>query len=399
MDSNLTNERIGPELYRFDSHENLALYNPRLLKEQLKELEARLNLAKHLQGHIFVLSSGTTSARGLPKWIALSKRAILASAEASNATLNESSDDVWLHLLPEFHVGGMGIWARSHLSGSRVVKAGLVKWSASCGLKAMGEARATLVSLVPAQVHDLVQLGAPAPPTLRAVLVGGGRIEPTLFQSARQLGWPLLRTYGMTETASQAATEDLNSLDAAPPDEPEFWVLPHLEADCDSESRIKLRGESLLSGWIVEGANHKAHFEDPKNEAGWFTTQDLGDVEGRRLRVTGRSQSIVKVLGELVSLVKLESILTTIAGVLSQELAIVPLPDSRRGVRLVLAISPLITDAQAIAIQAAFADQVMPYERIQAVARVAEIPRTELGKVMSNTLLQMCIEASPPQRN
>ncbi len=77
----------------------------------------------------------------------------------------------------------------------------------------MNEGAVTLTSLVPTQVHDLVQCALACPPSLRAVVVGGAELDPVLGERARELGWPVLQSYGMTEAASQVATASLASLD------------------------------------------------------------------------------------------------------------------------------------------------------------------------------------------
>jgi o-succinylbenzoate---CoA ligase len=166
-----------------DSH---VLLNPRMPEEERRRLES---LVVDLPGHVWLATSGTT---GALKLTALSKRALLASAAAVNRHLQSDDRDVWLCVLPTFHVGGLGIYARAFLSGARVVTSG---WE-----------DVTLASLVPAQVTDLVRDRVEAPPSLRAVVVGGGALSEELYAAARALGWPLLPSYGMTECCSQVAT-------------------------------------------------------------------------------------------------------------------------------------------------------------------------------------------------
>ena len=45
----------------------------------------------------------------------------------------------------------------------------------------------------------------PLPASLRAILLGGGPIPTALLERARAAGYPVLTTYGMTETASGIA--------------------------------------------------------------------------------------------------------------------------------------------------------------------------------------------------
>src|SRR5690242_12710153 len=96
------------------SDEAHVLLNPRMPSDE----ETRLrSLVIDLPGHLWLATSGTT---GVLKLAALSKRAMLASAAAVNRHLASDANDLWCCVLPEFHVGGQGIFARAFLSGARV---------------------------------------------------------------------------------------------------------------------------------------------------------------------------------------------------------------------------------------------------------------------------------------
>src|ERR1051325_2059627 len=333
----------------FASDETHLLLNPRLPREERSRLEALYAAAPRLAAHVWLATSGTT---GSLKLVALSKRAILASAAAVNRHLDSSARDVWCCVLPTFHVGGLGIHARASLSGARVVSA---LWDPRSFITLCNTERVTLASLVPAQVRDL--RGLPVPASLRAIVVGGGA-----FQDDNR-GWPLLPSYGMTETASQVATATLGS--------PELILLDHVEARIE-DGHIALRGESLLTGYATESG-----FEDPKRE-GWFVTPDLGRVEGRILHVAGRSGDFVKIGGESVDLSRLDRILAEI----EPNAAIVAAADQRLG----FVIHLVIAAGDADDIMAAFNERVLPFERIRAFHRVDAIPRTPLGKLKRSEL-------------
>jgi len=340
----------------FESGETHLMLNPRLPAEERERLERLYAAAPPLASHVWLATSGTT---GSLKLVALSKRAILASAAAVNRRLDSSARDIWCCVLPTFHVGGLGIHARAALSGARVVGA---QWNAQTFLALCGSERVTLASLVPAQVRDLLGVvrasGAP-PPTLRAIIVGGGALEPELYEAARADGLPLLPSYGMTETASQVATAKLGSSD--------LLLLDHAEARSEREGALAVRGESLLTGYMTEDG-----FVDPKI-GGWFVTQDRGSIEGRALRITGRSEDFVKIGGESVDLTRLDRIL---AGI-EPNAAVVAAHDERLGHVIHLAVAGV--DAEAVA--EAFNERVLPFERVRAVHQVTEIPRTPLGKL------------------
>lgn len=317
-----------------------VLLNPRMPEEERRRLES---LVMELPGHVWLATSGTT---GALKLTALSKRALLASAAAVNRHLQSDANDVWLCVLPTFHVGGLGIYARAFLSGARVV----TQWSDDV----------TLASLVPAQVVDLVRAQTQAPASLRAVIVGGGALSEEIYERARALGWPLLRSYGMTECCSQVATSTLQA--------PELVLLDHIEARIEDDGRLALRSEALLTGYATEDG-----FVDSK-VGGWFVTEDVAALEGRILRVEGRRGDFVKIGGESVDLSRLDRILTD----LGADAAAIAVPDERLGHVIALAIA----SGDADAIVDAFNARVFPFERARSVVRVDAIPRTPLGKIM-----------------
>lgn len=337
------------------SDETHLLLNPRMPEEERARLEA-LATRFTLPAHVLLATSGTT---GSLKLTALSKAALLASAAAVNRHIGSTSVDAWLCVLPAFHVGGLGIHARAQLSGAHVVTA---TWST----EAFDGKPITLSALVPAQVSDLVRERRVSPPSLRAVVVGGGALDPALYDAARALGWPLLPSYGMTECCSQVATARHGS--------PELVLLDHFEARAESDERLAFRGASTLTAYITDGG-----VVDPKVD-GWFVTEDLGEiVDERILRVRGRAGELVKIGGESVDLQRLDRILFEIAGV---HAAIVAVPDARLGHVVHVAI-----EIDGAAIVDAFNARVLPYERARAVHRVSSIPRTPLGKLMRAKLL------------
>jgi len=344
----------------WQSDESHLLLNPRMPEEERRMLQSYV---ADLPAHLWLATSGTT---GALKLTALSKKAMLASAAAVNRHLDSDANDVWVNVLPTFHVGGLGIHARAFLSGAPVITA---EWNPR---QFAEQETMTLSSLVPAQVRDLVDQSMKPPQTLRAIIVGGGALEPSLYTQARALGWPVLPSYGMTETCSQVATATATLAS------PELVLLDHVQARTEEDGRLAFRGQSLLTGYGTASG-----FIDPKTEDGWFTTEDLGKVQNGRLQVGGRRGDFIKIGGESVDLARLDAILASIAGAHAAVLAV---PDARLGHVIHLAVTNA-TDPHTV--KAAFDANVHPFERARAVHVVAEIPRSPLGKLLRKQLLQI----------
>ena len=337
-------------MINFESRESHLLLNPAMPSGERSRLEG-LYSSVDLESHVFVATSGST---GSAKLVALSKRAILASAEAVNGRLASDSSDLWCAVLPTFHVGGLGIHARAHLSGAGVET---MRWDPLAFINT----EATLASLVPAQVYDLVELAVDPPKRLRAVLVGGGVFDQELDARARGLGWPVLASYGMSECASTVSVRD--------------EVLPHLEARTNKEGFLELRGASLLTGYETEEG-----LVDPKVN-GWLTTEDRGEVSGGALRVFGRVEEFVKIGGESVDLKRLDRIAAEAARESGGDAGVLAVADDRLGSVIHLAV----TDSK---IGAAFNDRVLPFERARRLYVLPAIPRSALGKLLRAVLAE-----------
>ncbi|MBE2179609.1 MAG: AMP-binding protein [Chthoniobacterales bacterium] len=317
-----------------------------------------------LPDHAWLATSGTG---GRLKIVALSRAALEAGAAAVNAHLAATARDVWINPLPLFHAGGLGIVVRSALSGARWI--GSAPWNPASFVRDAEDAGATLASLVPAQVHDLVSSRAMSPPSLRAIVVGGGALDETLRACAADLGWPLLPSYGLTETASQVATALIGAIgfSALP-------LLPHVGARIDESGVLSLRGPSLLTGWILLGEDGAARWEDPKSD-GWLRTGDRAELTGRNLRVLGRVDDLVKIRGELVDVAALERALQARVG--SDRVGVLAADDERNGG----ALHVVASDADAAEAARAALDVFPPFARPESVT-IGGIPRTALGKII-----------------
>ena len=163
-----------------------------------------------LAGHVLFETSGST---GDPKWIALSKQALLVSAAAVNHHLGVTRESCWGLALPLNHVGGFGVAARAYQAGCGFQNFSQ-RWDAQAFREWLERQEITHTSLVPTQVHDLVKANLTEPAAVCAMVVGGGHLDPLTGQAARNLGWPVLASYGMTEAGSQIATQGLDQLHA-----------------------------------------------------------------------------------------------------------------------------------------------------------------------------------------
>ena len=391
------------ELNRSQLHLNPSL--PYSLKETIKSLvanplreeksERNFNGEKEAKSEegplVWVLSSGTSSFHhDQYKLIALTHKAFISSAEAVNKHLQVSKQDIWINILPHFHVGGLGIFYRALISSTEVCNlwSPEVKWNPQVFVQACKEAQATLTSLVPTQVYDLVRENLLAPPSLRAVVVGGAHLNQALYDKARDLGWPLLPSYGMTEACSQIATASLESLksrSSAPP----LQILEHVQVkQIESSSQLMIKGPSLLNGFYLILNGKSQEWCHPLDSEGWFLTQDCAQIERPFISLSLRVDDIVKIKGEMVNLSTLRHRLDQLCLKLDLHIdcTICGVPDDRDGHKLTLIGEASSESLHQLFI--AFNELVLPFEKLSRYIDSVEIPRNSLGKILQNQLAE-----------
>ncbi len=237
---------------------------------------------------LIVESSGST---GTPKRIELSKRALLASAEASAERLGGHGQ--WLLALPINFVAGSNILIRSVVADTQPVMMNTrVPFTPDAFIRSAGQLNhpSTYSSLVPVQLSKLLgyaKLDAHALRTLRsfsAILVGGQAPNLKEVLEFKELGVNVVVSYGMTETAGGCVYDQL----------PLKGVRVSIE-----QGRVAVAGDVLAN-----------------NLGDKFLTSDLGNFENGRLEVLGRSDRVIISGGLKVALDSIEQRLLSEPGVI-----------------------------------------------------------------------------------
>ena len=199
----------------------------------------------------------------------------------------------------------------------------------------------------------------------------------------------------MTEAGSQVATQSLESL------QKEFsgeWleVLPGWQVrGKPGDGLLQIYGEPLARGYLEVSANGQIEYNIASDAEGWFTTCDRAEVRESKgaseLRVIGRVDDVVKILGEQVSMDLLNRVFKkVIAG--SKETNdgyLLALPDERKGHRIVAALVASEDDSNARTSVDAYNTQAEAVGRIDEAKIINEIPRSTLGKVKRQDLLDI----------
>lgn len=318
----------------------------------------------------------TSGSEGRRRAVCLGPAALDAAAAAANQRLALGAGDLWLNCLPLYHIGGQAILWRCARAGAGM----LLHDGFRAALVAEDLARHPVshISLVPAMLAALLDLGISPPAGLRVALIGGAALSAPLHERATATGWPLWPSYGMTESSALVAVH-------APTDG--TWQaglvgrpLPGMELAIGDDGRIRLRGRQLMRGYLDGGG---------LDSDGWLTSGDLGqfDAEGR-LSVSGRADDMLISGGRNVHPQEIESCLAACPGI--RDVAVSGLPDPVWG-DIVVAL--VVGSAGLEALQTHARRHLPPAALPRRIAYLDSLPRNASGKLDRPALRQLAAGA------
>ncbi|WP_434952414.1 AMP-binding protein [Leifsonia sp. Le1] len=247
----------------------------------------------------------TSGSTGVPKRVALSADALLASAAASAGAMGGQGQ--WMLALPAHYVAGAQVLVRSIAAETEPVLYSDGHFDpgrfAEVARDLIHDLR--FVSLVPVQLARLVaateagdRVVADALRRFDGILVGGQALTTELRERALDAGARILSTYGSSETAGGCV------YDGRPIGTTTVRAVDGL---------LEIAGPVLAEGYLGDPDRTAAAFHEADGQK-WYRTGDLGAVDDGLVTVFGRADNVIISGGEKVLLDAVEGAVRALDG-------------------------------------------------------------------------------------
>ena len=349
---------------------------------------------------LILFTSGTTSGA---KAAVHSSRTLLAETRQIADAWGLSWEDVGYMAAPLQHITGvLNAMTIPLLVGASAVLA--ERWEPDVAVADIMRHRVTYSAGATVFLQELTEAaraaGAHLP--LRNFACGGAAVPRAVMERSEEQGIPASRVYGMTELPTVTVMNRGYPFDLRA--ETDGAIAPGVQvrvsgpdgeplaAGCAGE--LLVRGPEQMLGYLDPAANQAA-----LDDAGWFSTGDVGAVDGAGfVTITGRLKDVINRGGEKFSARDIEDLLITHPAV--RDVAVVPGPDDRLGE---VPIAFVVFDGGG----QASADELSGHLRARGLARqktpvawhfVDSLPMTPSGKVKKFELAAAAEEAEKAQQ-
>ncbi|MBN1779674.1 AMP-binding protein [bacterium] len=287
-----------------------------------------------------------------PKAVQLTHRNIGANIRDVLEVMDLHDTDVIMSILPMFHVFGYTVdfWLPMLTGMTAVTYANPLDYKTIP--KIIREQKVTMIAATPVFFLGYLRESEKGDfKTVRLAVAGADKTPDSLREGYKKKhGIELLEGYGTTETSPVVSVNrpDMNRPGSIGPALPSVQVkitdiTTGKPLPAGKEGKILVKGDLVMKGYYDDLEETSLRIED-----GWYDTGDMGLVdEDGYLWHKGRLKRFVKIGGEMVSLVRTESILQDMLPE-GENCCIVELPDSVKGAKLVAAVTVEVNDRDMI---------------------------------------------------
>ncbi len=317
-----------------------------------------------------------------PKAVQLTHRNLYTNIQASLKRLNVSENDIMMGILPLFHVFGhnTNFWLPLFVGMTIVTYANPIEYSVIPNI--VREEKATILIATPVFFMGYLRKSRDGDfSTVRIAIAGADKLPESLrLGFLEKHGVEVLEGYGATETSPVVSVNVPGETKPGSIGRPLPNVqvkIAHIETGVElprgEEGKIMVKGESVMKGYFDDIEETSLRIKD-----GWYDTGDMGmlDSEGF-LWHRGRLKRFVKIGGEMVSLVKVESELMKLLGE-NVDCCVIEVPDSVKGAKIVAAVTQEIDEKKIFKkLKTVLPNIAMPKEFVV----LEELPKMGSGKV------------------
>lgn len=358
-----------------------------------EELADRKAAVRHGDVVLTLYTSGTT---GFPKGAMHSHKVIRNMADAADRMKLTPEDTVILYL-PLYHVFGAAAVVTYMYAGGRIVL--VENYDVPRSLELMERERATIVYGISTMYYDQIQhpdLPKRDLSSIRLCIVPG--TADLVRLTSEKIG-PAVNVYGMTETTSMTTLATLDD----PMDRraetvgrplPGFEVKivgPNMETvGPDVVGELVVRGHPVMLGYY----NKPEATAEVLDAEGWFRTGDAASLTpDGYVRFAGRIKEILRVGGENVDPIEVETVLMRHPAVAMASL--IGVPDERLD-EVGVAYVQLLRDARATSeeLRDYLKEHLAAFKVPRHVVLTDEFPKTGTGKIQKFLLKRRFLEQS-----
>lgn len=339
-------------------------------------------------------TSGTT---GNPKGVMLTHRNNYLHAMSVMHHLRVNDRDVYLHVLPMFHVNAWGAPFYYTANGASHIL--LKKATPESIFKAIETHKASILHMAPTVLNSLLQYFEVNKPVIeqnvRVVIAGSAPPPAFVTRVEKEMGWEFIQVYGMTEATPISLISTIRS------------QLSHLSSS--EQAKIKAKAGYPMIGCDVRVINEndeavaqngkevgevivrshgvmKGYWKNEEEtmkaiKNGWLHTGDMGTIDKYgHIDIVDRKKDIIISGGENISSIEVEGALYEHPGIL--EAAVIAVPHEKWGetphAYIVLRENQQVSEQEIIAFSR---EKLAHYKAITGVTFVEELPKTASGKI------------------
>lgn len=355
-------------------------------------------------------TSGTT---GNPKGVMLTHRNNYLHAMSTMHHLRVSDADVYLHVLPMFHVNGWG--APFYYTANGATHICSRKSTPESIFKAIEAYNVSVLHMAPTVLNALLQYYDEYDPKIeqavRVVIAGSAPPPAFIKRVEEELGWEFIQVYGMTESSPLSLISTIRShLTELPKEEQtelkakagfsmigsDVILLNELGEEVAHDGKqvgeIAVRSHGVMKGYWK---NDEATKEVLRN--GRLLTGDMGTIdENGYINIVDRKKDVIISGGENISSIEVEGVLYDHPAVL--EAAVIAVPHEKWGetphAYIVLRENQAVTEQEIITFSK---ERLAHFKAVTSITFVDALPKTASGKIQKVQLRDAYLESKEKQ--